>query len=151
LADTSERKWINLAEVNHEYTLLIFWAEDCGHCKKEIPKFKQVYDSLKAVSEIDLEVFAVCTSIENDDWRKFIIEKELNWINVSDFQEMRDDHMKYLIEKKTTLQSINYRNIYDVYVTPVAYLLDKDKKIIAKQFDSEQLSEILKVMKNKKK
>jgi len=151
LADTSEKNWINLANVNHEYTLLIFWAEDCGHCKKEIPKFKKVYDSLKNISEIDLEVYAVCTSIENDDWRKFIKEKELDWINVSDFQEMREDHMKYLIEKKTTLESINYRNIYDVFVTPVAYLLDKDKRIVAKQFDSDQLSEILKVLQNRKK
>lgn len=151
LADSSETKWINLAEVNHEYTLLIFWAEDCGHCKKEIPKFKTVYDSLKTINDIDLEVYAVCTSIENDDWRKFIIENNLDWINVSDFQDMRENHMKYLLEKKTTLESINYRNIYDVFVTPVAYLLDENKKIVAKQFDSEQLKQILEVMEKSKK
>ena len=151
LADTSEKKWMNLAEVNHEYTMLIFWAEDCGHCKKEIPKFKKVYDSLKEIKEIDLEVYAVCTSIENDDWRKFIIENDLDWINVSDFQDMRENHMRYLAEHKTTLESINYRNIYDVFVTPVAYLLDENKKIVAKQFDSEQLKQILEVMEKSKK
>ncbi len=151
LTDTSEKKWVNLEEVNHDYTLLIFWAEDCGHCKKEIPKFKKVYDSIKQEKVIDLEVYAVCTSIENDDWRKFIIEHELDWINVSDFQDMRENYRKYLIEKKTTIESINYRNIYDVYVTPVAYLLDENKKIIAKQFDSDQLTQILKVMEISKK
>lgn len=151
LPDSSEKKWINLSQVNHDYTLLIFWAEDCGHCKKEIPKFKKVYDSLKTLKNIDLEVYAVCTSIENEDWKKFIIEKNLDWINVSDFQDMRENHMKYLLEKKTTLESINYRNIYDVFITPVAYLLDENKKIIAKQFDSEQLIQILEVMQKREK
>ena len=151
LPDSTKKKWINLSQVKNEYTLLIFWADDCGHCQKEIPKFKKFYDSIKKNTNIDLEVYAVCTSIENDGWVKFMNKHNLDWINVSDFQDMRDNHMHYLSNGFTTLQSINYRNKYDVYVTPVAYLLDKDKKILAKQFDSKQAVEVLKVIEGNKK
>ena len=37
-----------LYDVNAEYTLLIFFGPDCGHCKKELPKVKKVVDSLTA-------------------------------------------------------------------------------------------------------
>ncbi len=151
LPDSTKKNWINLNNVSNEYTMLIFWSDDCGHCKTEIPKFKKFYDSIKKNTKIDLEVYAVCTNIKNEGWIKFINDKDLNWINVSDFQDMRVNHMLYLNSGKTTLNSINYRNIYDVYVTPVAYLLDKNKKIIAKQFDSEQATEILKVVERNKK
>lgn len=151
LPDSTKDNWINLSKVNHDYTLLIFWSDDCGHCQKEIPKFKKFYDSIKKNTNIDIEVYAVCTNIENEGWVKFINEHNLDWINVSDYQDMRTNHMYYLTSGKTTLNSINYRNIYDVTVTPVAYLLDRNKKILAKQFDSKQAVEILKVVEHNKK
>ena len=143
LADSSEKNWISLDKVKSEFTLLIFWNDDCGHCKKEIPKYKKLYDSIKQYTNIEFEVYAVGTSIENGGWKKFIDEKDLNWINVSDFQEIRDNPDKFVFERKTTLNSINYRNTYDIFITPIGYLLDKDKKILAKQFDAKQLSQLL--------
>ena len=143
LADSTEKNWVSLNKVKSEFTLLIFWNDDCGHCKKEIPKYKKLYDSIKKHTDIEFEVYAVGTAIENDGWREFIKEQDLNWINVSDFQEIRDNPDKFVFERKTTLNSINYRNTYDIFVTPIGYLLDKDKKIIAKQFDSDQLKRLL--------
>jgi len=43
----------------------------------------------------------------------------------------------------TTLQSLNFRTTFDVYATPKMFLLDRDKKVIAKQVGAEQISEIL--------
>lgn len=143
LADSTEKKWFALDKVKSEFTLLIFWNDDCGHCKKEIPKYKKLYDSIKKNTDIDFEVYAVGTSIENEGWRKFIIEQDLNWINVSDFQGIRDNPDKFIRERKTTINSINYRNTYDIFITPIGYLLDKDKKILMKQFDAKQLSLLL--------
>jgi thiol-disulfide isomerase/thioredoxin len=143
LADSTEKNWIDLNKVKSDFTLLIFWNDDCGHCKKEMPKYKKLYDSIKKHTNIDFEVYAVGTSIENEGWRKFIKEQDLNWINVSDFQAIRENPDKYVRERKTTINSINYRNTYDIFITPIAYLLDKDKKILIKQFDAKQLSQLL--------
>ena len=146
LADSTEVNWIALDKVKSDFTLLIFWNDDCGHCKKEIPKYKKLYDSIKKYTDISFEVYAVGTSIENEGWRKFILEQDLNWINVSDFQEIRNNPNKFIRERKTTINSINYRNTYDIFITPIGYLLDKDKKILIKQFDSKQLSQILPIL-----
>ena len=43
----------------------------------------------------------------------------------------------------TTLQSLNFRTTFDVYATPKMFLLDRDKRVIAKQVGAEQISEIL--------
>ena len=43
----------------------------------------------------------------------------------------------------TTLKSLNFRTTFDVYATPKMFLLDRDKKVIAKQVGAEQIAEIL--------
>jgi len=146
LADTTEKKWVNLhKDVNHKYTALVFWADDCGHCKKEMPKIKELYDELKAKG-VDIEVYAVGTALENDGWRKFIREHDLNWINVSDFPDANAHPEKYIFEQKVTdLQSLNFRKTYDIFSTPQIYLLDKDKVIIAKKLDALNLGKILEI------
>ncbi len=39
----------------------------------------------------------------------------------------------------------SYKQLYDVYQTPVLYLLDKDKRIVAKKLTYEQIDEVLKL------
>ena len=36
-----------------------------------------------------------------------------------------------------------YRQLYDVYQTPILYLLDKDKRIIAKKLSYQQVDEVI--------
>ena len=43
----------------------------------------------------------------------------------------------------TTLQSLNFRTTFDVYATPKMFLLDADKRVMAKQVGAEQIDEIL--------
>jgi hypothetical protein len=38
----------------------------------------------------------------------------------------------------------NFRKLYDIYSTPVLYLLDENKKILAKRINVEQLTEFIK-------
>ncbi|TAN14763.1 MAG: hypothetical protein EPN37_11300 [Chitinophagaceae bacterium] len=45
--------------------------------------------------------------------------------------------------------STNYRRLYDVYMTPVVYLLDKNKRILAKQLDVQQMNDFLNHLNNK--
>ena len=81
-----------LYDVNAEYTLLIFFGPDCGHCKKELPKVKKVVDSLTAPPKflsnhksIDVQVYAVQTEFDEKLWKNFIINQGTgDWINVGD-------------------------------------------------------------------
>ena len=144
LADTSEKKWIDFyTQVKTDYTALIFWADDCGHCKKEMPKLVKLYNELKE-KNISIEFVAVGTSLENKGWKKFIKEKNLPWINISDFPDANENAIKYLNELRVTdLQSLNFRKTYDIFSTPQIYLLDKDKVIRAKKLDAKNLAKIL--------
>lgn len=45
--------------------------------------------------------------------------------------------------KPTTLESLNYQNTYDIFSTPKVFLLDKDKKIIAKSISISQLEDMI--------
>ncbi len=125
LVDTTEKKVVSLYGVNAEYTILYIWAAGCGHCKKATPKLKKIYDKLKSHG---VEVYAISSELENDDWKKFVEKHDLNWINVSDTPERPQA----------------FRTTYDVFATPKVYILDKDKKIIAKQIGVEQAGDILK-------
>jgi thiol-disulfide isomerase/thioredoxin len=117
-----------LYQVKAKYTVLVFWAVDCGHCQTEIPK---LHEDLKALKGVDYKVFAVQTKDDLfDTWRKFLIEKDLkNFIHVYD-----PVHLNNLKER------------FDIYSTPVIYILDKDKKIKAKRLGAEQVVEMLKTL-----
>lgn len=118
-----------LYSVNAKYTILVFWAVDCGHCQTEIPKLAEELKDIKG--KIDFKVFAVQTKDElYVQWKKFIIEKHLgDFINVYD-----PIHLNNLKER------------FDIYSTPVIYILDKDKKIKAKRLGSDQVVQYLKTL-----
>ena len=123
-----------LNEIDADYTVLIFYGPTCGHCKKEVPKVKHNLDSLIS-SGYNIETFAVATEFDKKEWKKFINDQKTgDWINVSDINH--DD-------EGNPVASSDWRDKYDIYSTPVIYLLDKDKKIIAKRITHKQLVEIL--------
>lgn len=141
LPDTNGEKgtWYNLHEIDADYTILYFWDPGCGHCKKATPKLRDWYNEER--SDYKVEVFAVCTELETKDWKKFVRDKKLNFINVSDNPEINKNAANYI--HLTTLNSLNFRSIYDIYSTPVVYVLDRNKEIIAKKLGVEQLTDFL--------
>lgn len=117
-----------LYSIKAKYTVLVFWDVDCGHCKTEIPKLMESYKELK--KKYDVKIFAVYTQHEYDKWRKFLIDNKMgDFINVWD-----------------PIHINNIKTKYDIFSTPVIYLLDKDKVIKAKRIDVPQISEILKAL-----
>lgn len=117
---------VELHKIQAEYTVLIFWAPDCGHCKKSMPKLNEFYD---IYSKTGVEVIAVCTKTTTkvpDCW-KFIDEHRLDkWINAVD----------------PYLQS-NFSVLYNIKTTPRVFILDKDKKIVSKGIGPEQIPEVI--------
>ena len=60
--------------------------------------------------------------------------KTESWINVADISH--DD-------EGNPLASSDWRDKYDIYSTPVVYLLDKEKKIVAKRITHTQFADII--------
>jgi thiol-disulfide isomerase/thioredoxin len=106
--------------------LLYFWEADCGHCKKSTPKLYEVFEKYK---DQGVEVLAVhvINSIEGKEkWIDFINEYELlDWTNC------------------WSPHNNDFRTDYNLLSFPQLFLLDEDKKIIAKGLAPEQVGEIL--------
>ncbi len=117
----------SMYELKSDYTVLIFYATDCGHCQKEMPVVAEQYDKLKA-DKLDTKILTLYSKHEYNEWKKFIKEKNmLKLINGIEGIPIND------LQKK-----------FDVFSTPVIYIINKEKKIIAKRMDAEKIHEIIK-------
>jgi len=132
-ADNEEMKkdpyvgdFFNLHDIQATYTILYFWEADCGHCKTGTPKLYELFQRLK---EKDVKVVAMHMLGGEEGkvkWLDFVNEHGLyDWINCWNPYDFE------------------YKDIYDVATTPVLYLLDKDKNILAKKIDAEQVEKII--------
>ncbi len=122
--DTAMKQFLQLYDIKAKYTIVYIWSPECGHCKKATPKLRDLYHKVK---DQGVEVFAVGNEFENEEWLRFIQKHKLDWINGSDGNDFTS----------------NFRTLYDVYSTPQTYLLDEDKKILAKKISIEALEDIL--------
>ena len=128
-ANEINKRFYHLNTVKADFIILVFWDVDCGHCQKEIPKLITLYNKLKSENK-DVKVFSVYTLHEGEKYLKYIDEHKLNdWINVYD-----GAHYNNVIVK------------YDVYSTPVIYVLDKNRVIKAKRIGVEQIENVIKEM-----
>jgi AhpC/TSA family. len=136
MLDTSGKNVIPLSSVKSDYTILIFWSPDCGHCKKEIPQFDSLYQVLFKKEKYTVRMYAVDADLETEKWKSFIQEKNLGegWIHVHD-----------------PTHTSNFRAFYDVYSTPTIYLLDKDKIIRGKRIDHNNIVGLIEWLEKKKK
>ena len=124
---------ISIHGIKADYTVLFFFSPTCGHCKEAAPKLKEFYDTNKAKG---VKVLAIATEQSPEDWQKFIKEYKLEEIlNGYDYTSRTD-----------------FRTQYDVFSTPTIYVLDKNKKIIARRMPIEQLDDFFNFyLKNKAK
>jgi thiol-disulfide isomerase/thioredoxin len=117
--DSYKGIFVSLYDVEKEFTILYFWEPNCGHCQEATPKLKKYYDQVK---NDGVEVFAVCTTSDKAAWAKYIEDNGLTWINGWDPD--RATHFDYF---------------YDVQSTPMVFILDRNKKIIAKKLSVEDI------------
>ena len=124
MQDSTYVKTYDLHKLNAKYTIVYFWDPDCGHCQKETPKLHEMWVS--KLKNKGVVVYAVGSISEVDPWKKYIRDKKLTWLNVIDAYNKN-----------------NYKHKYDIFSTPVIYILDENKKIIAKRLESEQVEGFL--------
>lgn len=131
----SSGKEASLYQVSAPFTFIIFWDPLCSHCKEQVPELDSLYEA--KWKALGVKIFAVNTN-ENvkPEWEKFIMDHHLNgWIHA---WQTRDARLKEEVAGQA-----NFRQLYDITQTPTTYLLDKNKKIIAKKLSFDQYDQII--------
>jgi len=131
-----EEKRFSLYNMKAPYTFIAFWDPTCSHCKVEIPKL----DSMYKANWINRDIKVIAVNINNKEkaaWKTFVKEHKMDkWINA--YQPDEDLYKEIQEGRPATI-----RQLYDVFKTPTFYLLDKDKKIVAKNLTIEQFNDFL--------
>jgi peroxiredoxin len=112
---------------NSDYILLLFWSADCSHCVELADKIYPWYQQ----TEVNKKLAIVAISLDDTDldikaWEQK--KKELTgWEHLHDTEGVRS---------KVAAD-------YYILSTPVMFLLDKDKKIIAQPLNLEELTKTI--------
>ncbi|TSA23749.1 MAG: DUF5106 domain-containing protein [Bacteroidetes bacterium] len=123
IPDTRGRP-LKLSGINSEYTLLLFWSSECGHCTEMLPKAKALYEAQKPKR---YEVLAISIDTSRTGWMQVVNDEKLNWINASELKGFNGKSV----------------DLYNIYATPTMFLLDRNKKILAKPISYRELEEAL--------
>jgi hypothetical protein len=81
-----------------------------------------VHEAYQKLKSEGVKVLAVNTITDGDKWKEYIRENELDWINAGDIYVRS-----------------NFRYDYNVESVPRVFILDKDKKIIARRLGAEDV------------
>lgn len=124
-------KSISLSSIKAKYTLVVFWTPSCGHCQAEIPKIDSAYRA--SLKDKGVKIYAIRTEDDPKEWQDFIKKNHLEeWTHVYDPERHSD-----------------FRSKYDVYSTPVIYLLDEKKIIIGKRLDHSNIGQVIEMNERK--
>jgi thiol-disulfide isomerase/thioredoxin len=134
MVDTAERP-LPLYSLNGAFTVICFWDPTCSHCKEIVPKVDSIYNA--KWKDEGVQLYGVKVDGTKEEWLKFIDEHHLKgWNHVYQLKIKEEEEVR---EKRA-----GFRQLYDVYQTPLLYLLDKDKRIIAKKLTYLQIDEVIK-------
>jgi peroxiredoxin len=117
--NASNGKTVKVHDIQSDYLVIYFWSPDCNECKTETPELFNFYDKYKNKG---LKVIAVYTHTDKEIWNAYLNDHKFDWINAYD-----------------PLLKSNFTKLYNVKNIPKLFLLDKDKRILAKDINISQL------------
>ncbi|MGB2128368.1 MAG: TlpA family protein disulfide reductase [Flavicella sp.] len=108
----------------HKFYVVVFWSSGCSHCKKQLPK---MYQFMKTHPKV--KVVAVALEKKSKEWEK-VKENFFGWHHILGLKKWKNPIAKS----------------YDVSNTPTYFVLDSDKKILAKPADFRALEKTVNSM-----
>ena len=117
---TAQGKSGSLYGVKADYLLVFFYNLGCPACKEVRAGLAEVFAEpgmAALLSSGRLKVLAVYPDEDMTEWDKYVEDIPAEWINAYD-----------------PAQEINKNELYDLRAIPSLYLLDKDKKVMLKDF-----------------
>ncbi len=122
-ATDSAGKDVHLHQQITKTTILFFWSYDCSHCLQEIPKLKAWLQQHPGVNLI-----TACVLPDEDEWKEKLRKFKLPGTHVID-----------------TDRKANYLQTYSISGTPQIFVINKEKKIVAKYMaDIQELNAFFK-------
>ena len=120
---TLEDKDFDLYDITEQYVLILFWSYSCPHCRSLISEIGRF-----AKEDKDFAIVTVNVSGEFKKVKRLLKKAHLNEAyNLYELKGWRSE----IVEN------------YAVDATPSMFLLDKDKVIISKPFDIEEIVNII--------
>ncbi len=124
-----EGKLLTANTIPGKYTLVFLYDPECSHCRQEMPKLVAQKNYFK---EKGISVLAASIVREKDKWRKFISE-----FKTGEFYNGIDIHKNQVTGKEEYYT--DFLKTFDVYSTPVIYILDAKKNIIVKRIGVDDI------------
>lgn len=118
--ETPVRIW----DVESEYTVVVFWAHDCGHCTKTMPDIVSFYDEYQSKG---VTLISICTK---GGKKTKPCQEAIPGKKMEKFINTFDEYQRYR-------QTVYIRS------TPKIFILDKDKKILIKDIPAKELKNIM--------
>lgn len=123
----STGEYHSIYNMDSEYKVLLFWEPDCDICNETAQILSGQYHKLLTNN---IDIYAVLTNSESEEWSKFIEENALDWINVYDPDN-----------------TSNFATYYGTYKTPRIYILDQYNKIITKDIKPDSIYDYIQAYK----
>ena len=113
-------------DISTPYIFVDFWASWCKPCRKEIPNLKEAVAKYKD----DLTIYAVSLDNKREAWQKAI----------------KEDSTQEFLQVIGTLRNESPTQLLrqlEIQTIPANFLLDKERRIVAKALRGEQLMQTL--------
>lgn len=115
---------VPISGLTGELNVVVFWASWCPHCMREIPKLKELYNSMQG----KLGVYAVSLDTSKTNWVNTINSENLKWLNVNDLKGWESESLQQ----------------FGITSTPTMLLLDKQLRWIGRTSSFDGLYELVK-------
>lgn len=122
VADSLGREYSPM-QSKSKYTIVYFYDPECGHCKESAPKLMEFYNANKS----KVTIYNVSVAYDTKKMNNFVYTYK-----TQPLLNLWDSKGRYY-----------FKNNFDVYSTPTNYILDKDKKIIARRIPVDKLEDYI--------
>jgi len=122
--------YINTNEISTKYLILWFWEPGCSLCDELTPVLHSKYEEIRKMGS---ELIAINIQRNKSEWEKYITDNKLYWINAWDPDGVCEFY-KY----------------YGTNRTPRLFILDSQKRIVAKDVKPVDIVRYLQYLDTKK-
>jgi len=118
----------SIYEMKADYLVVYLYTPTCEHCMEQTPKLINLYNKTK---RSDLDVYSIAIDTNDKEWRDYVKKTGMPFTAVFD----------------PTNKSIYAK--YYVDITPEVYVLNKERIIIGKNLNVNQIEEVIRMDKEK--